>query len=106
MPNMQERLDAAVNKAEADTELLHNVVHCSIKTEIDTEGGKVPSVAKVLNDMRILMEADEAILYLIANGDQTTVVHTKNGDVPSAAKTIKDIKDSIISGTNNLMEQA
>ena len=106
MPNMQERLDAAVNKAEVDTGLLHNIVHGSIKTEIDTEGGKVPSVAKVLNDMRVLMEADEAILYLIANGDQTTVVHTKNGDVPSAAKTIKDIKDSIISGTNNLVEQA
>ena len=71
MPNMQERLDAAVDKAEVDTGLLHNVVHGSITTEVTTEGGKVPSVAKVLNDMRVLMEADEAILYLIANGDST-----------------------------------
>lgn len=95
MPNMQERLDAAVNKAEVDTGLLHNVVHGSIATEVDTEGGKVPSVAKVLNDMRMLMEADEAILYLIANGDQTTVVHTKNGEVPSAAKIIHDTKTAM-----------
>ena len=51
MPNMQERLDAAVDKAEVDTGLLHNVVHGSITTEVTTEGGKVPSVAKVLNDI-------------------------------------------------------
>ena len=95
MPNMQERLDAAVDKAEVDTGLLHNVVHGSITTEVNTEGGKVPSVAKVLNDMRVLMEADEAILYLIANGDSTTIVHTKNGDVPSAAKIIHDTKTSM-----------
>lgn len=95
MPNMQERLDAAVDKAEVDTGLLHNVVHGSITTEVTTEGGKVPSVAKVLNDMRVLMEADEAILYLIANGDSTTIVHTKNGDVPSAAKIIHDTKTAM-----------
>ena len=95
MPNMQERLDTAVNKAEVDTGLLHNVVHGSITTEVNTEGGKVPSVAKVLNDMRVLMEADEAILYLIANGDSTTIVHTKNGDVPSAAKIIHDTKTAM-----------
>ena len=95
MPNMQERLDAAVDKAEVDTGLLHNVIHGSITTEVNTEGGKVPSVAKVLNDMRVLMEADEAILYLIANGDSTTIVHTKNGDVPSAAKIIHDTKTAM-----------
>ena len=106
MPNMQERLDAAVDKAEVDTGLLHNVVHGSITTEVNTEGGKVPSVAKVLNDMRVLMEADEAILYLIANGDSTTIVHTKNGDVPSVAKAIQDTRNTIQSGTNDLVEQA
>ena len=95
MPNMQERLDAAVDKAEVDTGLLHDVVHGSITTVVSTEGGKVPSVAKVLNDMRVLMEADEAILYLIANGDSTTIVHTKNGDVPSAAKIIHDTKTAM-----------
>ena len=95
MPNMQERLDAAVDKAEVDTGLLHTIVHSSITTEVTTEGGKVPSVAKVLNDMRVLMEADEAILYLIANGDSTTIVHTKNGDVPSAAKIIHDTKTAM-----------
>lgn len=95
MPNMQERLNAAVDKAEVDTGLLHEVVHGSKTSTITTEGGDVPSVAKVLEDMRVLMEADEAILYLIANGDSTTVVHTKNGDVPSAAKIIHDIKTTM-----------
>ena len=106
MPNMQERLDAAVGKAEVDTGLLHNVVHGSITTEVTTEGGKVPSVAKVLNDMRVKMEADEAILNQIANGDSTTVVHTQNGDVPSVAKAIQNTRDSIHSGTSDLVGQA
>ena len=48
MPNMQERLDTAVNKAEVDTGLLHNVVHGSITTEVTTEGGKVPLSAKFI----------------------------------------------------------
>lgn len=33
MPNMQERLNAAVDRAEVDTGLLHEVVHGSITTE-------------------------------------------------------------------------
>jgi hypothetical protein len=95
MANMQERLDSAVNQAETDTGLLHTVVHGSNTTEVETEGGKVPSVAKVLSDMQALLEADEAILYLIANGDTTTVVHTKNGDVSSAAKLIYDAETAL-----------
>ena len=95
MPNMQERLDTAVNKAEVDTGLLHQIVHGSKTTTVTTEGGKVPSVAKVLNDIKVKMDADEAILYLIANGDVTTVVATANGDVPSAAKLINDTKNSM-----------
>ena len=90
MPNMQERLDAAVDKAEVDTGLLHKVVHGSKTTTVTTEGGKVPSVAKVLEDMRVLMEADQKILNSIANGSNTTVVQTSNGKVPSAAKIIYD----------------
>lgn len=95
MPNMQERLDAAVDKAEVDTGLLHTVVHGSITTEVDTEGGKVPSVAKVLEDMRVRMEADQQILHSIANGSTTTVVQTDNGTVPSAAKVINDARLSL-----------
>ena len=106
MPNMQERLDAAVDKAEVDTGLLHEVVHGSITTEVDTEGGKVPSLAKVLHGISSSIRDSEDILYQIANGDNTTVVHTLNGDVPSAAKAIQDIKDSVQGGTSSLLEQA
>jgi len=106
MPNMQERLNAAVDQAEIDTALLHNVVHGSIVTEVNTEGGKVPSVAKVLNDIQVKMEANEKVLYLIANGDSTTVVHTDNGDVPSVAKAIQDVRNEILSQTNDLIELA
>ena len=106
MPNMQERLDAAVDKAEVDTGLLHNVIHGSITTEVDTEGGKVPSLAKVLHGISSSIKDSEDILYQIANGDNTTIVHTSSGDVPSAAKAIQDIKDSVQGGTNSLLEQA
>lgn len=95
MANMQERLDAAVNKAEVDTGLLHTVVHGSKTTTVTTEGGKVPSVAKVLEDMRVRMEADQQILHSIANGTTTTVVQTENGTVPSAAKVINDARVSL-----------
>ena len=95
MANMQERLDAAVDKAEVDTGLLHKVVHGSKTTTVTTEGGKVPSVAKVLEDMRVRMEADQQILHSIANGTTTTVVQTENGTVPSAAKVINDARVSL-----------
>lgn len=85
MPNMQERLNAAVDRAEVDTGLLHEVVHGDIATEVDTEGGKVPSVAKAINDIRVIIDADAKILHDITHGDSTTVVITENGEVPSAA---------------------
>lgn len=95
MPNMQERLNAAVDRAEVDTGLLHEVVHGDIATEVDTEGGKVPAVAKAINDIRVIIDADAKILHDITHGDSTTVVITENGEVPSAAKTVQEIREYI-----------
>lgn len=106
MPNMQERLNAAVDRAEVDTGLLHEVVHGDITTVVDTEGGKVPSVAKVLNDIKVDMEVDVQILHDITHGDTTTVVITENGEVPSAAKTVQDIRNYIQNGTDDLVSEA
>ncbi len=106
MPNMQERLNAAVDRAEVDTGLLHEIVHGSITTEVDTEGGKVPSVAKVLNDIKVDMEVDVQILHDITHGDTSTVIMTENGEVPSAAKTMQDIREYIQNGTDDLVLRA
>lgn len=103
---MQERLNAAVDRAEVDTGLLHEVVHGSISTEVDTEGGKVPSVAKVLNDIKVVMDTDVQILHNITHGDSTTVVMTENGEVPSVAKTVQDIRNYIQNGTDDLVSEA
>lgn len=106
MPNMQERLNAAVDMAEIDTGLLHKVVHGSVTTEVDTEGGKVPSVAKAINDIRVTVDADAKILHDIAHGDTSTIVLTENGEVPSAAKTVQEIREYIQNGTDDLVFQA
>ena len=106
MPNMQERLNAAVDRAEVDTGLLHEVVHGDMATEVDTEGGKVPSVAKAINDIRVIIDADAKILHDITHGDSTTVVITENGEVPSAAKTVQEIREYIQNGTDDLVLQA
>lgn len=52
MPNMQERLESAISQAETDSSTLHAIVHSGNTAEIQTEGGNVPSVAKVLKDVR------------------------------------------------------
>ncbi len=106
MPNMQERLNAAVDRAEVDTGLLHEVVHGSVSTEVDTESGKVPSVAKAINDIQIIVDADAKILHDITHGDSTTVVITENGEVPSTAKTVQDIRNYIQNGTDDLVLKA
>lgn len=106
MPNMQERLNSAVDRAEVDTGLLHEVVHGDITTVVDTEGGKVPSVAKAINDIRVIVDADAKILHDITHGDSTTVVITENGEVPSAANTVQEIREYIQNGTDDLVLQA
>lgn len=103
---MQERLNAVVDRAEVDTGLLHEVVHGSVITEVDTEGGKVPSVAKALNDIKVVMDEDVKILHDITHGDSSTVVMTENGEVPSAAKTVQEIREYIQNGTDDLVLQA
>ena len=51
MTSMRDKLSSAVNSAEADSSLFHNIVHGNDTTVISTEGGQVPSVAKAIKDI-------------------------------------------------------
>ena len=106
MPNMQERLNAAVDRAEIDTELLHEVVNGDITTTGEVESGSVPTVAKAINDIRVVVNENANILHEFTHGDENTVIITENGPVPSAAKTVKDIREYIQNGTDDLVGQA
>ena len=52
MPNMQERLETAIERTEVDSGLFHNMVHGKDTQTVTTENGKVPTVAKALKDIR------------------------------------------------------
>lgn len=51
MTSMRDKLSSAVNSAEADSSLFHNIVHGNDTTVVFTEGGQVPSVAKAIKDI-------------------------------------------------------
>ena len=51
MTSMRDKLSSAVNSAEADSSLFHNIVHGNDTTVVSTEGGQVPSVAKAIKDI-------------------------------------------------------
>lgn len=50
--NMEEQLRSVVDKATADGDLWHTIIHGTVTTEVPTENGKVPTVAKHLKDVR------------------------------------------------------
>ena len=52
MPNMQERLEIAIERTETDSSLFHNMVHGTDTQTVPTEGGEVPTMAKALKDVR------------------------------------------------------
>ena len=51
MPNMQERLETAIERTETDSSLFHDVVHGTDTETVITENGEVPTVAKALKDI-------------------------------------------------------
>lgn len=91
MPNMQERLDAAVDKAEVDTGLLHDVVHGSITTEVTTEGGKVPSVAKVIHDIRESIHSETSDLVGQAQTAATIATEQATNSAISATQASESV---------------
>ncbi len=60
--NLQERLEATVNKAEVDVSLLHQVVHGDSQTDVVTEGGPVKTVAKAIHQVELDLAASRTEL--------------------------------------------
>ena len=52
MPNMQERLETAIERTETDSSLFHDMVHGTDTETVTTENGEVPTMAKALKDVR------------------------------------------------------
>ena len=52
MPNMQERLETAIERTETDSSLFHDMVHGGDNQTVTTENGIVPTMAKALKDVR------------------------------------------------------
>ena len=49
--NLETELRAAVSRADADSRLLHEIVHGDAAATVDTEGGPVKTVAKAIGDV-------------------------------------------------------
>lgn len=78
MPNMQERLESAVDKAEIDTTLLHEIVHGNDTQIIQTEGGAVPSIAKAIKDIETKIYDESYNLVEIAKKASDIAVEKAN----------------------------
>ena len=50
-------LRAAVSRADADSRLLHDIVHGDADTTVTTEGGTVKTVAKAIDDVEVSVAA-------------------------------------------------
>ncbi|WP_412057333.1 hypothetical protein [Bartonella sp. DGB2] len=49
--NLQERLEAAIARVQADSKILHKLVHGDDETSVPTEGGDVKTVAKTIKEI-------------------------------------------------------
>lgn len=117
MANLQERLDSVVNKAETDSELWHTIVHGNDTTEVGTENGNVPTVAKQLKDIRdsITGGVSDVVADAEAARDETITIKEQTLDVFNNTQELKNetlafrneteaFKNSAQNSFNNLSE--
>ena len=55
--NLEAELRAAVSRADADSRLLHEIVHGDAAATVDTEGGPVKTAAKAIGDVEASVAA-------------------------------------------------
>ena len=60
--NIETELRAAVSRADADSRLLHEIVHGDAAATVDTEGGPVKTVAKAIGDVEAGVAAAAAVV--------------------------------------------
>ena len=115
--NMEEQLQATVDKAAVASTKWHAIINGDINATIETEGGIIPTVAKQINDTKnkIMTGVNETIdnvevsinkIHLVVNGDENTVISTENGEISSLAKTLKEIKADLTLGVDEIVGTA
>jgi ApbE superfamily uncharacterized protein (UPF0280 family) len=96
--NLQERLEATVNKAEVDVSLLHQVVHGNNQTEVVTEGGPVKTVAKAIHQVELDLAASRTELTAQVGeatrqaGISTSSANLSTSKAADAAATLAEVK--------------
>lgn len=75
MTTSSERLDAAADRAEQAADILHEVANGGLSTEVPTNNGPVPSVAKFFADVEAGLQgqADAVLQDVIDNADRAEV---------------------------------
>lgn len=97
--NMEEQLREVVEKATLDGQKWHAVVHGNDMTEVETENGQVPSVAKQLKDIRdeitggisdVVFDARQARDEAIAAKDASELLQQTYENLKSETKSFRD----------------
>ena len=98
MPNMQERLETAIERTETDSSLFHNMVHGTDTQTVPTEGGDVPTMAKALKDVRDELYGQASSLVNLAQAaadDAANSVLLAQAEVQNAKAEVQNAKTEV-----------
>ena len=98
MPNMQERLEIAIERTETDSSLFHNMVHGTDTQTVPTEGGEVPTMAKALKDVRDELYGQASSLVNMAQAaadDAANSVLLAQAEVQNAKAEVQNAKQEV-----------
>ena len=98
MPNMQERLETAIERTEVDSGLFHNMVHGKDTQTVTTENGNVPTVAKTLKDIRNELYGQTSSLVNMAQAAATEASNSATQaqtEVQNAKTEVQNAKNEV-----------
>lgn len=98
MPNMQERLETAIERTEVDSGLFHNMVHGKDTQTVTTENGKVSTVAKTLKDIRNELYGQTSSLVNMAQAAATEASNSATQaqtEVQNAKTEVQNAKNEV-----------
>lgn len=108
MANMEEKLQAVVSQAESDSNKWHSIVHGNENMIIQTENGKVPTVAKQLKDIRdaITGGVSDVVSEAEAARDEAIAAKNATNQLKSQTNTIKTETAQLKADTLSIKNQA
>lgn len=108
MANMEEKLQAVVSQAESDSNKWHSIVHGNENMTIQTENGKVPTVAKQLKDIRDAITGGVSDVVAEAEAARDEAISAKNAtnQLKSQTNTIKTETAQLKADTLSIKNQA